>query len=212
MSSLSSAAQSLPAPRVVVVVGNPRPGSRTATLAVDLAGAIGSALTPHADGAVAEVLDLAALTEQLGAPLGADSAQRWEQPLATLHAADLLIVATPTYKGSYTGLLKSFLDHVGGGALRDVTAVPVTTVGSPAHTLAAEVHLRPLLVELGASLPTEALVVGNDLLDNPAEAFGPWLERNLERLRRSTGTAISPTPATPATEAEPEPVPVGAER
>ncbi|GMA86652.1 hypothetical protein GCM10025868_19020 [Angustibacter aerolatus] len=61
----------------------------------------------------------------------------------------MLVVATPTYKGAYTGLLKSFLDHVGADALAGAVAVPVTTVGGPAHTLAADVHLRPLLLEPG---------------------------------------------------------------
>jgi len=171
--------------RVVAVVGNPRPGSRTAALASALAQAIADATAAGPVG----VLDLADLTETLGAPLGSGSAERWAEPLRRLHAAELLVVATPTYKGSYTGLLKSFLDHVGGGALHPITAVPVTTVGSPAHTMAADVHLRPLLVELGASTPTAALVVGNDQLDDPGSAIKSWLERHHELLRR----ALPPT-------------------
>jgi len=167
--------------RVVAVVGNPRPGSRTAALATALSRAI--AETTAAGDPV--VLDLADLTDQLGPPLGAGSAERWAEPLRTLHAAELIVVATPTYKGSYTGLLKSFLDHVGGGALHGITAVPVTTVGSPAHTLAADVHLRPLLVELGASTPTGALVVGNDQLDDPNSAIKSWLELNHVLLGRA---------------------------
>jgi FMN reductase len=171
---------------IVAVVGNPRPGSRTAALATALARAIAD-LAGTGDPVV---LDLAELTEQLGPPLGSGSAGRWAEPLRTVHAGDLLVVATPTYKGSYTGLLKSFLDHVGGGALHPITAVPVTTVGSPAHTLAADVHLRPLLVELGASTPTSALVVGNDQLDDPSGAIKSWLELNdllLRRVLRSSG-------------------------
>jgi FMN reductase len=167
-------------PRLVVVVGNPRPGSRTATLAVELARALAALVGTGAP----EVLDLAELTTELGAPLGSDSVRRWAGPLDSLHAADLLIVATPTYKGSYTGLLKSFLDQVGAGALRGITAVPVTTVGSPAHTLAADVHLRPLLIELGASTPTRALVVGDDLIDDPVAAVQPWLEQHRDLLVR----------------------------
>jgi FMN reductase len=172
--------------RVVAVVGNPRPGSRTATLATSLARAIaelGSAGDPV-------VLDLAELTDELGPPLGSGSAERWAEPLRILHAAELVVVATPTYKGSYTGLLKSFLDHVGGGALHPITAVPVTTVGSPAHTLAADVHLRPLLVELGASTPTGSLVVGNDQLDDPSSAIKSWVERHHLLLLR----ALPPKP------------------
>lgn len=172
---------------MVVVVGNPRPGSRTAALAGELAGVVAGLVGAEEP----QVLDLAELTEELGAPLGSGSGERWAGPLRALHAADLLIIATPTYKGSYTGLLKSFLDHVGGGALHGIVAVPLTTVGSPAHTLAAEVHLRPLLIELGASTPTSALVVGGDLLDDPTAAIKPWLEHNADQLAR----ALSPAPA-----------------
>jgi FMN reductase len=178
------------------VVGNPRPGSRTAALALALARSIAE-LAPAVDPVEPGVLDLADLTEELGPPLGADSATRWAEPLRILHAADLLVIATPTYKGSYTGLLKSFLDHVAGGALRDITAVPVTTVGSPAHTLAADVHLRPLLIELGASTPTSALVVGADQLDDPRSVVSDWLKLNDQVLRRALRPAI------------PEPLPAG---
>lgn len=163
------------------MVGNPRPGSRTAALAVELARAV----APLVRATQPEIFDLADLTEELGPPLGSGSAARWAGPLGAVHAAGLLIVATPTYKGSYTGLLKSFLDHVGGGALHGVVAVPVTTVGGPAHTLAADLHLRPLLLELGASTPTSALVVGEDGLGDPAGAVRPWLEQNADQLRRA---------------------------
>jgi FMN reductase len=180
-SSQPASNQSEARPRVVAVVGNPRPGSRTATLATALAQAVADLV----NAGPPVVLDLAELTEKLGPPLGPESATRWAEPLEVLHAADLLVIATPTYKGSYTGLLKSFLDHVGGGALHPITAIPVTTVGSPAHTLAADLHLRPLLVELGASTPTSALVVGNDQLDDPAAAIATWVERNDVLIRRA---------------------------
>ena len=180
-------------PKIVVVVGNPRPGSRTAALAVELA----QAVSPIVRAGPLQVLDLAELTEELGAPLGSGSATRWADPLRTLHAADLLIIATPTYKGSYTGLLKSFLDHVEGGALAGIVAVPVTTVGSPAHTLAADVHLRPLLIELGASTPTAALVVGSGRLDDPPAAVQSWVQKQAEVLRRAVSPADIPVGANP---------------
>jgi FMN reductase len=173
MSPNHSIHQVLPA-RVVAVVGNPRPGSRTAALATALARAIaglGEALD-------IEVLDLAELAETLGSPLGADSAQRWAEPLAQVHAARVLVVATPVYKGSYTGLLKSFLDHVAGGALHGIIAVPVTSVGNPGHALAADLHLRPLLIELGAATPASSLVVIGPALDDPTTEIKVWLELN----------------------------------
>jgi FMN reductase len=173
-----------PAPSVVALVGNPRPRSRTAALAGFLAGEISNAT----GAGEPVVLDLAELTELLGPPLGEGSAARWAEPLRTVHAARVLVVVTPVYKGSYTGLLKSFLDHVDAGALHGITAAPVITVGGPAHSLAADVHLRPLLLELGASTPTSALVVGNDLIGTPEAAVRPWLDRNRDVLGRACAT------------------------
>jgi len=178
--------------KLVVVVGNPRLGSRTAVLAVELARAVAQLL----GAGQPQVIDLAERTEELGPPLGARSAARWAGPLSILAEADLVIVATPTYKGSYTGLLKAFLDHIDGGTLRGITAVPVTTVGSPAHTLAADVHLRPLLIELGASTPTAALVVGNERLADPAAAVQDWIHQNADLLQKALAPASLPRAVT----------------
>jgi FMN reductase len=164
---------------LVALVGNPRPGSRTAGVAQALLDAVGDRLAPDAKRTV---LDLAELTTTAGPPLGAGSAERYAEPLAVVLGGRFLVVATPTYKGSYTGLLKSFLDHVAAGALRTTVAVPLTTVGSPAHTLAADVHLRPLLVELGAITPTPSLVVTEPELADPAPAITRWLETSAAPL------------------------------
>ncbi|TDD63979.1 hypothetical protein E1262_29575 [Jiangella aurantiaca] len=40
------------------------------------------------------------------------------------------LLATPTYKARYTGLLKAFLDRLPGGALRGTVAVPVTVAAA----------------------------------------------------------------------------------
>lgn len=165
----------------LAVVGNPRPGSRTQGLARTVLGTLSQALW-SAEPATGATLDLAELSESLGAPLGADVPERWSEPLARLHSASLLVVATPVYKGSYSGLLKAFLDQVDGGALAGTVAVPVVAPGSPAHTLAADVHLRPLLVELGASVPTRSLVVLAQDLAAPQAAVDSWLAAELPVL------------------------------
>ena len=43
----------------------------------------------------------------------------------------LVVVASPTYKATYTGLLKSFLDWYGTTGLRGVTVVPVMVGAAP---------------------------------------------------------------------------------
>ena len=67
-----------------------------------------------------------------------------------VEAADLLIVSTPIYKAAYSGLLKVFLDLLPPDALRDKLVLPLATGGSPAHFLALDYALKPVLSALGA--------------------------------------------------------------
>jgi FMN reductase len=53
------------------------------------------------------------------------------------------------------------------------------------HLLAAEVHLRPLLVELGASVPTRALYVTEPQLPELATVVTAWAEIALPQLRQA---------------------------
>jgi FMN reductase len=148
--------------KVVVLVGNPKPASRTHAVAVRAA----QALVP---GAVPEVIDLTALAPVLLSPLPSAAL---EDAVERVTSAGLLLVASPTYKGTYTGLLKAFLDRV--PSLRGVTALPLLVMGSPRHALAVEVHLRPLLVELGANVPTPGLAVVEADLPRIDEILTAW--------------------------------------
>ena len=64
--------------------------------------------------------------------------------------ARLVVIATPIYKASYSGLLKTFLDLLAQDALRDKTVLVLGTGGSPAHLLALDYALKPVLAALGA--------------------------------------------------------------
>jgi FMN reductase len=73
------------------------------------------------------------------------------EPIKTmLAAADGVIISTPIYKASYTGLLKSFLDLLPQKALYGKVVLPLATAGTIAHLLAIEYSLKPVLAELGA--------------------------------------------------------------
>ena len=89
--------------------------------------------------------------------------------------ADLAVIASPTYKAAYTGLLKAFLDWFAKDQLAAVTVVPVMVGAAPEHALAVEVHLRPVLVELGASLPTRGLYVLESDLGDLDAVLEQWL-------------------------------------
>jgi FMN reductase len=103
------------------------------------------------------------------------SAAELSQLTAEVAAADVAIFASPTYKAAYTGMLKAFLDRYGSNGLAGVLAVPVMTGGWAGHSLAVEVHLRPVLVELGATVPARGLYVTEPELTDLDTAIAGWV-------------------------------------
>ena len=95
---------------------------------------------------------------------------------ARVAEADVIVAACPTYKATYTGLLKAFLDNYGNDGLAGCLAVPVMVGAAPQHALAPEVHLRPLLVELGASVPSRGLYVLESQMDELDGVVAAWAE------------------------------------
>jgi FMN reductase len=167
--------------RITALTGNPRPQSRThglaRTLAAELAGALPGAAT-------AEV-DLAALGPRVLDPADPDA----RAAVAEVLAADILVVASPTYKGTYSGLLKSFLDRFETGGLAGKSAVCILLGGAPNHLLAVDLHMSPLLLELGAQVPARGLfVLESDVGDFGAFATA-WANEHAQVLRLASGAA-----------------------
>jgi FMN reductase len=105
---------------IVVLSGNPRAGSRTSGLAA----AVGDAIADRG-GDRPHVVEVGALGPGLLTPGDAATAAA----VTAVRAARVLVVATPTYKGSYTGVLKVLLDQLPANGLAGITAVPVVTAG-----------------------------------------------------------------------------------
>ncbi|MEK8129240.1 NADPH-dependent FMN reductase [Paenibacillus filicis] len=64
--------------------------------------------------------------------------------------ADAVVVATPIYKASYTGVLKTFLDLIPQKGLDRKIVLPLALGGTIAHLLAIDYALKPVLSALGA--------------------------------------------------------------
>jgi FMN reductase len=67
-----------------------------------------------------------------------------ERVLADIEAADLLMVASPVYRGSLPGHLKHLFDLIGQDALIDKPVLLAATGGSGRHALVIDHQLRPL--------------------------------------------------------------------
>jgi FMN reductase len=160
---------------IAVVVGNPKSGSRT----LRVAQAVADTLVDRLD----ETYELGYNTERFVVDLADVAGELFDYPskamddlLERVAASDLLIAASPTYKATYTGLLKVFFDRYGNNALAGTVAVPVMTGAAPIHALAPELHLRPLLVELGATTPTRGLYVTESQFDDLDGVIGAWAD------------------------------------
>lgn len=67
-----------------------------------------------------------------------------QEELARIESADLLVVASPVYRASYTGLFKHLFDFVEQYALVGTPVLLAATGGSERHGLMIEHQLRPL--------------------------------------------------------------------
>lgn len=65
--------------------------------------------------------------------------------------ADIVVILTPIYKASYTGILKTYLDLLPQKALVGKKILPIAVGGSIGHLLALEYALKPVLAVLGAT-------------------------------------------------------------
>jgi FMN reductase len=182
---------------LVVLVGNPRPGSRTRTLAELVARELAGVLEGLGDVSVLE------LAEIVGVSFGSEPARGgWPagDAFAEVRAARVLVVATPTYKGTYTGLLKVFLDQYGAGALAGTVAVPVAVAAAPRHRRSVAAALTDLLSELGAAVPAPAVALLEADLAEARSLVSAWVAEHRGTLGRALCDARAAVAATSLTE------------
>jgi FMN reductase len=183
---------------VVTVVGNPRAGSRTAAAAASVAELLASELgTPYK---IDELVDLVTFAPAIfqGEQAADEDRVALEGAIELASSASVLVVATPVYKGSYTGLLKSFLDVLPAQALAGSVVVLVTVSAAPSHKLLADLQLRPVLAELGASVPTPPVALEERDLEDLQVVLSGWIRHNAGLVQATTialQPIAEPTPA-----------------
>lgn len=68
-----------------------------------------------------------------------------------IEQAQAVIIGTPVYKASYTGVLKALLDLMPQYALSGKTILPIATGGTITHLLSIDYAMKPLFSVLGAT-------------------------------------------------------------
>jgi FMN reductase len=170
--------------RIIGFAGSLSRPSKTRAL-VDLVTARAAA----ALGGTAASYDLTDLQPSLGSAATLDDLERLPRAIIdAILSADVLVVGSPVYKGSYTGLFKHLFDLVDPAALAGKPVLLTATGGSDRHALVIEHQLRPLFGFFeAATLPTGVYASGADF-----SAGVPAAPALLARIDRAIGQLRAP--------------------
>jgi FMN reductase len=141
-------------------LGNP---SSTRLLADSLTSATTRSLRAAGLEIRVEVVELRALATELSHHLSGLLGPALGEAMERVAAADGLIVVSPIFNASYSGLFKMFFDALDPDALRGKPVLIAATAGTARHSLALEHAMRPLFVYLKAIvMPTSVFAASED--------------------------------------------------
>ncbi|HWI44157.1 MAG TPA: FMN reductase [Nocardioides sp.] len=167
---------------VVVTAGLSVPSS-TRLLADVLGEAVEQAVSSRGEEVEVEYVELRPLAHLLadhmltGFPSGA-----LEEAIDKVRAADALVVVTPVFSGSYSGLFKTFFDVLELGALEGKPVLVAATAGTARHTLVLDHALRPLFAYLRALVvPTGIFAASEDFGGGPGNTVDGGLRKRADR-------------------------------
>lgn len=160
--------------RLIVVSAGLRQPSSTRLLADRLAAAAERDLRLRGRDVRIRVIELRDLAVHIANNLvtGFPNAELGDA-LREVEHADGLIVVSPIFSASYSGLFKSFFDLLDPMALSGTPVLIAATGGSARHSLALEHALRPLFAYLHATVvPTAVFAATEDWGGEAAEFVG----------------------------------------
>ncbi|WFR73397.1 NAD(P)H-dependent oxidoreductase [Prescottella defluvii] len=131
--------------KLLTVYGSPTPPGKLARAL----GLIEDDVRTRCPGWAVERLAPEPTADPVVARWGADAIER-------VQAADAVVLASPVFRGSFTGTLKLLVDALPNEALRSKPVGILTVAAAPHHFLSAERHLRDVLAWFGASPPPTA--------------------------------------------------------
>ena len=168
--------------RLVIVSAGLSVPSSTRLLADRLADAVVSATESRGSAVEVEHVELRPLAHALADHLLTGFASGdLEEAIAKVRRADGLVVVTPVFAASYSGLFKTFVDVLEPGTLDGKPVLIAATGGTARHSMVLDHALRPLFSHLRAVVvPTGVFAASED--------FGSTDEGHLDkRVRRAAG-------------------------
>lgn len=148
--------------RVVAVSGGLQSPSESAGLAQHLLDLIADQVP-----CLRHLVDLGLIAPQLtGSVWRTQVPATVEQAFAAVEQTDVLVVVSPVFRGSYTGLFKHFFDLIEQDALTDTPVFLLANGGSERHALVIDHQLRPLFSFFQArTLPLGVYATDKDCVD-----------------------------------------------
>jgi FMN reductase len=160
----------MPIISIVAVSGSLHSPSRTTVLVREILRGFAGALR-SGGGADVEVethlVELSEIGREFSGALSREElSPAAEEALRRIESATLLIVGSPVYRASFTGLFKHVFDFVGQYALIDTPVLLAATGGSDRHALIIEHQFRPLFSFFQAiTLPIGVYASDADFVD-----------------------------------------------
>ncbi|WP_248240930.1 CE1759 family FMN reductase [Microbacterium kunmingense] len=184
--------------RIAVVSAGLSSPSSTRLLADRLAAAVARELGSRGDETVTDVVELRdharAITDNL---LTGFAAPSLETAIDAVVSADGLIVVTPIFSASYSGLFKSFIDVLDPDALIGMPVLLGANAGTARHSLAIDYALRPLFAYLHAAPVSTGVFAASSDWGGAGDQVSSLAER-IDRAAEEFAAAVAGRPAASA--------------
>ena len=185
---------------IAVISAGLRQSSATRLLADQLAAATERALVRAGDDVTIDVIELRDHAHDItNHVLTGFAGTELSQVIDSVTHADALIVATPIFSASYSGLFKMFFDVLEKDAIAGKPVLIAATAGTARHSLALEHALRPLFAyHRSVIIPTSVFAATEDWGTAGADrALAARIERAAGELAALVDRAPASAPADP---------------
>lgn len=192
--------------QIVAVSAGLSTPSATRMLAERISAATTDALAEAGQDAAVHVVDLRDLAHPIvDATLTGFATGELAAVLDRVATADALVLTTPIFASSFSGLFKSFLDVVDRDSLTGLPVALGATGGTARHSLALEHTVRPVLTYLRADVVTTSVFAATDDWAATSTVGESATDPLADRVRRVGGELASRVLARPPRDAPADP-------